>query len=182
MFPFRVQSAKDRDAPGCAAMERFPMKIHRFILRFMLANFATAARFPSGYEFIRRPRLLGHPCPAGFAGVWFRQEKPLRFRAGPAGAAQAFMDCGDMSPLSKRRHVGAVQRRIRHPGRTSAVRRGIFVEPQIENPHPACGYPFPSDGRGTSSVGAVYSNHSPMMPPLRSLGFSDFNFLQICQP
>jgi hypothetical protein len=33
------------------------------------------------------------------AGVWFRQEKPLRFRAGPAGAA------------------------------TSAVRRGIFVEP-----------------------------------------------------
>jgi hypothetical protein len=34
------------------------------------------------------------------AGVWFRQEKPLRFRAGPAGAA------------------------------TSAVRRDIFVEPQ----------------------------------------------------
>jgi len=23
------------------------------------------------------------------AGIWFRQEKPLRFRAGPAGAAQA---------------------------------------------------------------------------------------------
>jgi len=35
------------------------------------------------------------------AGVWFRQEKPLRFRAGPAGAAQAFVGCGDMSPLSQ---------------------------------------------------------------------------------
>jgi hypothetical protein len=53
------------------------------------------------------------PCQAGFAGGWFRHEKPLRFRAGPAGAAQAFMDCGDMSPLSKRRHVGALQRRTR---------------------------------------------------------------------
>ena len=49
----------------------------------------------------------------GFAGVWFRHEKPLRFRAGPAGATQAFMDCGDMSPLSKRRRVGALQRRTR---------------------------------------------------------------------
>jgi hypothetical protein len=65
---------------------------------------ATTARIPSWFEFIRRPRLLGRPCQAGFAGVGFRHEKPLRFRAGPAGAAQAFMDCGDMSPLSKRRH------------------------------------------------------------------------------
>jgi hypothetical protein len=40
----------------------------------------------------------------GFAGVWFRQEKPLRFRAGPAGSAGA--------------------------AATSAVRRDIFVEPQ----------------------------------------------------
>jgi hypothetical protein len=37
------------------------------------------------------------------AGEWFRHEKPLRFRAGPAGSAGAA---------------------------TSAVRRDIFVEPQ----------------------------------------------------
>jgi len=29
------------------------------------------------------------PLSAGFAGVWFRHETPLRFRAGPAGADQA---------------------------------------------------------------------------------------------
>jgi len=87
----------------------------------MFANSTVAARIPSGFEFLRRPRLLGRPFQAGFAGGWFRHEKPLRFRAGPAGAAPAFMDCGDMSPLSKRRPVGAVQRRIRHPGRTSSA-------------------------------------------------------------
>jgi len=64
------------------------------------ANSAAAARIPSWFEFIRRPRLLGHFCQAGFAGGWFWHEKPLRFRAGPAGAAA-----------------------------TSAVRRDIFVEP-----------------------------------------------------
>jgi hypothetical protein len=68
---------------------RISMKIQGFIFQFIFANFATAARIPSWFEFIRRPRLLGRPCQAGFAGVWFRQEKPLRFRAGPAGAAPA---------------------------------------------------------------------------------------------
>ncbi len=29
---------------------------------------AAAARIPSGFEFIRRPRRLGRPCPAGFWG------------------------------------------------------------------------------------------------------------------
>jgi len=52
-------------------------------------NFAAAVRIPAWFEFIRHPQLLSRPCQAGFAGVWFRQEKPLRFRAGPAGAAQA---------------------------------------------------------------------------------------------
>ena len=55
----------------------------------MFANFTAAARIPSEFEFIRCPRLLGRPCQAGFSGGWFRHEKPLRFRAGPAGAAQA---------------------------------------------------------------------------------------------
>jgi hypothetical protein len=57
----------------------------------MFANSAAAARIPSWFEFIRFPRLLGRPCQVDFAGVWFRHEKPLRIRAGPAGAAQAFM-------------------------------------------------------------------------------------------
>ena len=89
LFPFRLQNANDHDAPACAAMEKFAMKIHRFILQFMFANSAAATRISSGFEFIQRPRLLGHPCQAGCAGGWFRQEKPLRFRAGPARAAQA---------------------------------------------------------------------------------------------
>jgi hypothetical protein len=65
---------------------------------------------PGGYD---PAGVVSYQITNGFAGVWFRQEKPLRFRAGPAGAAQAFMDCGDMSPLSKRRHVGALQSRTR---------------------------------------------------------------------
>jgi len=66
-------------------------------------------------------RACWPPFSGGFCGWLVPHEKPLRFRAGPAGAAPAFMDCGDMSPLSKRRPVGAVQRRIRHPGRTSSA-------------------------------------------------------------
>jgi len=77
--------------------------------------------------YFETPHVVSYQITNGFAGIWFRQEKPLRFRAGPALAA------------------------------TSAVRRDIFVEPQIENPHPACGHPLPSDGRGTSPVGAAYS-------------------------
>jgi hypothetical protein len=46
------------------------------------ANSAATARIPSWFEFIRYLRLLGRPCQAGFAGVWFRHEKPMRFRAG----------------------------------------------------------------------------------------------------
>jgi hypothetical protein len=111
-----------------------------FISRPIFANSAAAARIPSGFEFIRNEEsrnagekpvhgfmgslskrefiqrlLTSSPTSItnGFAGVWFRHEKPLRFRAGPAGATQAFMDCGDMSPLSKRRRVGALQRRTR---------------------------------------------------------------------
>jgi hypothetical protein len=71
---------------------------------------AAAARIPSGFEFLRHPRLLACSFQAGFAGGWFGHEKPLRFRATPAGAAQAFMDCGDMSLLTTRRHGGALQR------------------------------------------------------------------------
>src|ERR1035437_9709674 len=89
VFPFRVQNAEYHDAPACAAMEKFAVKIHRFILQFMFANSAAAARIPSEFELFRRPCLLDRPCQAGFAGVWFRPEKPLSFRGGPAGAAPA---------------------------------------------------------------------------------------------
>ena len=54
----------------------------------------------------RMRSLLTTDGQADFAGVWFRQEKPLHFRAGPAGSAGA--------------------------AATSAVRRDIFVEPQPE--------------------------------------------------
>ena len=50
--------------------------------------------------YFETPHVVSYLNTNGFTGVWFRQEKPLRFRAGPAGAA------------------------------TSAVRRDIFVEPQ----------------------------------------------------
>jgi hypothetical protein len=116
VFPFHVQNAEGHDAPAAAAMEKFAMKIYRFILQFMFANSAAAARIPSGFEFIRNEEsrnagakpvhgfmgsllkqrfvqrlLTSSPTVItnGFAGVWFRPEKPLRFRAGPAGAAQA---------------------------------------------------------------------------------------------
>ena len=56
---------------------------------------------------------LPPPCKDSFLakpkGVW--RETGLCPCANPAGAAPAFMDCGDMSPLSKRRRVGALQRR-----------------------------------------------------------------------
>jgi len=114
MFPFRVQNAKGHDTPACAAMEKFAVKIHWFIMQFIFANSTAAARIPSGFEFIRNEEsknagakpvhgfmgslskrgfiqrlLTSSPTSItnGFAGVWFRQEKPLRFRAGPAGAA-----------------------------------------------------------------------------------------------
>ena len=49
-----------------------------------------------------------------------------------------------------------------------SARTGSWKEPQPKNKF--------------SSVGAVYSNHSPMMPLLRSLGFPDFNFYKYASP
>ena len=31
MFPFRVRNAEDNDVPAFAAMEKFALKVHRFI-------------------------------------------------------------------------------------------------------------------------------------------------------
>jgi len=52
-----------------------------------MVNFHSRSPECNNFHKRRHPRLLGRPCQAGFAGVWFRQEKPLRFRAGPTGAA-----------------------------------------------------------------------------------------------
>ena len=46
MFPFRVDDAEGHNAPACAAMEKFAVKIHRFILQHILANSVAAARIP----------------------------------------------------------------------------------------------------------------------------------------
>jgi len=45
--------------------------------------------YRNGDLFRDSSRRLTTSITNGFAGVWFRQEKPLRFRAGPAGAAPA---------------------------------------------------------------------------------------------
>ena len=86
------------------------------IREIRVKNSAAIARIPSWFEFIRNEEsrnagekpvhgfmgslskrgfiqrlLTSSPTiiTNGFAGVWFRHEKPLRFRAGPAGAAPA---------------------------------------------------------------------------------------------
>jgi len=92
----------------------------------MFANSAATARIPSGFEFIRNKesRNAGKKPVHGFmvslskpgCGCLVPAGKATALPRHPAGAAQAFMDCGDMSPLSKRRHVGALQRRTSASG------------------------------------------------------------------
>jgi len=54
--------------------------------------------------------------------IFHNQISKLRERATALSRLKNFLDCGDKSPLSKRRHIGAVQRQIRNKSNEESAR------------------------------------------------------------